>query len=49
MGISYKEELDEIISVAIREFKNKTKKVRSFESNILEGFNGSKGVKGLKK
>ena len=49
MGISYKEELDEIISTAIREFKNKTKKVRSFESNILEGFNGSKGVKGLKK
>ena len=49
MGISYKEELDEIISVAIREYKNKSKKVRSFESNILEGFNGSKGVKGLKK
>ncbi len=49
MGISYKEELDEIINVAIKEYKNKTKKVRSFDSNILEGFNGSKGVKGLKK
>ncbi len=49
MGVSYKEELDEIISIAIKEYKNKTKKVRSFDSNILEGFNGSKGVKGLKK
>ena len=49
LGMSYKEELDEIISVAIKEYKNKLKKTRSFESNILEGFNGSKGVKGLKK
>ncbi len=49
IGMSYKEELDEIISIAIKEYKNKTKKVRSFDSNILEGFNGSKGVKGLKK
>ena len=48
-GMSYKEELDEIIQIAIREYKNKLKKTRSFDSNILEGFNGSKGVKGLKK
>ncbi len=45
-GISYKEELNEIISIAIKEFKNKEKKTTSFESNILEGFSGSKGVKG---
>lgn len=49
VGVSYKEELDEIISIAIKEYKNREKKVRSFDSNILEGFNGSKGVKGLKK
>ena len=48
-GVSYKEELDEIISIAIKEYKNKQKKTTSFDSNILEGFNGSKGSKGLKK
>ena len=48
-NLSYKDELDEIINIAIREYKNRDKKTRSFESNILEGFNGSKGVKGLKK
>ena len=48
-GVSYKEELDEIISIAIKEYKNKEKKTTSFDSNILEGFNGSKGTKGLKK
>ena len=47
-GISYKEMLDEIITLAIKEYKNKNKKVKSFESNILKGFNGSKGSKGLK-
>lgn len=45
-GMSYKEELDEIISIAIKEYKNKEKKTRSFDSNILEGYNGSKGLKG---
>ena len=48
-NLKYKDLLDEMISIAIREYKNKTKKTRSFESNILSGFNGSKGVKGLKK
>ena len=47
-GLKYRELLDEIINIAIREYKNKSKKVRSFNSNILEGFNGSKGSKGLK-
>ena len=41
--------LDEIITLAIKDYKNKAKKVTSFESNILNGFNGSKGVKGIKK
>lgn len=47
-GLSYSELLDEMISIAIKEYKNKQKKVMSFDSNILEGFNGSKGCKGLK-
>ncbi|MBR4178188.1 MAG: D-alanine--D-alanine ligase [Bacilli bacterium] len=48
-GLKYKELLDEMINTAIKEYKNKTKKIKSFESNILSGFNGSKGVKGIKK
>ena len=47
-GLKYSELLDEMISIAIKEYKNKQKKTMSFESNILEGFNGSKGCKGLK-
>ena len=48
-GLKYKDLLEEMINIAIREYKNKSKKVKSFETNILEGFNGSKGTKGLKK
>ena len=47
-GLKYKDLLDEIINTAIREYKNNSKKINSFESNILEGFNGSKGSKGTK-
>ena len=47
-GMPYRELLDEMINIAIKEYKNKSKKIRSFESNILSGFNGSKGSKGLK-
>lgn len=48
-GLNYSELLDEMISIAIKEYKNKQKKVMSFETNILACFNGSKGTKGLKK
>lgn len=48
-GVKYADLLDEMISIAIKEYKNKNKKVRSFNSNILEGFNGTKGLKGAKK
>lgn len=44
----YDELLDDMISVAVKRFKNKLKKTSTFESNILEGFNGTKGVKGMK-
>lgn len=46
--VEYKDLLDEMISIAIKEYKNKKKKTMSFESNILAGFSGSKGTKGLK-
>ena len=48
-NLKYKDLLDEMINIAIHEYKNKAKKTRSFESNILSGYNGSKGLKGLKK
>jgi D-alanine-D-alanine ligase len=49
-GLSYKELLNEMINACIKEYKNRSRKTRSFESNILENFNGSKGCKGgLKK
>jgi len=47
-GLEYKDMLDEIITLAIKDYKNKQKKIKSFDSNILSGFNGSKGTKGLK-
>lgn len=47
-GMKYSELLDEMIQIAIKEYKNKSKKTKVFESNILKGFSGSKGSKGLK-
>ena len=47
-NLPYKELLDEMIQIAVKEYKNKSKKLRSFDTNIFEGFNGSKGTKGLK-
>ena len=47
-GLKYKDLLDEMINIAIKEYKNKSRKVRSFETNILNGYNGTKGTKGLK-
>ena len=47
-GLKYKDLLEEMINISIREYKNKSKKVNSFDSNILEGFNGLKGSKGIK-
>ncbi len=47
----YPELLDEIITLGIREYKNKSSKVHSFDTNILSNFatSGAKGVKGIKK
>ena len=48
IGKEYKTLLDDMITLAIKDYKNKAKKVSSFESNILSNFNGSKGLKGMK-
>lgn len=45
-GKTYTELLDELISLAIRQYKNKNKKTFTFETNILSNYNGVKGMKG---
>jgi len=47
-GKKYSELLDDMINIAIKNYKKKISKVHSFESNILQGFAGTKGAKGLK-
>lgn len=42
-GKEYSKLLDEIISLAIRTYKRKKRKVFSFDTNILSNFNGTKG------
>ena len=38
--------LDEMINIAIKQYKKDQSKIKSFNSNILSGFNGLKGAKG---
>ena len=38
--------LDEMINIAIKDYKKDQNKTRSFDTNILSGFNGLKGSKG---
>jgi len=47
-GKKYKELLDDMITIAIKNYKNKSKKVYSFDTNVLSNFGGTKGLKGLK-
>ena len=47
-GKKYEDLLDEMITLSIKDYKNRSKKVYSFESNILSNF-GVKGLKGIKK
>jgi len=44
-GVEYKDLLNRIIECGIKRFQDKSKKLSSFESNVLEGFSGSKGLK----
>ncbi len=48
IGKKYSELLDDMINTAIKDYKNRTNKIHSFESNILRGFSGSKGLKNTK-
>lgn len=45
-GKPYKELLDDMINIAIKDYKNRNSKTYSFESNILSNCNGLKGTKG---
>jgi len=45
---NYTELLDEMITIAIKNYKVKSKKTITFDTNILSNFGGTKGVKGLK-
>ena len=47
-GFTLIELLDDLITIGIKNYKNKEKKTTTFETNILSSFNGVKGVKGLK-
>ncbi len=51
VGKDYSELLDEMITTSIKDYKNRSRKVYSFESNILSnyGIKGLKGMKGIKK
>jgi D-alanine-D-alanine ligase len=46
IGKSYTTLLDDLISLAIKDYKRKTKMIYSFETNILQNYNGLKGAKG---
>ena len=47
-GKKYEELLDDMITISIKDYKNRSKKIYSFESNILSNL-GIKGLKGIKK
>ena len=47
-GKNYKTLLDDLITLAIKDYKNKRKKVYSFDTNILQNVNGFKSGKGMK-
>lgn len=44
-NLPYPKLLEEIITIAIKEYKNQKKKIVSFDNNILANFNGTKGLK----
>ena len=48
IGKDYSELLDDMVNIAIKDYKKRVNKTHSFETNILQGFAGSKGIKGLK-
>lgn len=52
IGKDYSELLDDMINIGVKDYKKRTAKVHTFDTNILKGFSemgGSKGMKGAKK
>lgn len=51
VGKPYSELLDDLITKAIKNYKNESNKISSFETNILSmaGLKGTKGLKGIKR
>lgn len=47
-GKDYANLLDDLINIAVKDYKKRKNKVYSFKTNILESFSGLKGVKGMK-
>ncbi len=48
-GKKYMELLDDLLTLAIKDYKEKRRKIYSFDTNILSGYvMGSKGLKGVK-
>ena len=47
-GKKYSVLLDEAITIAIKDYKKRSKKTNSFDTNVLSNFSGAKGIKGLK-
>ncbi len=45
IGKPYSELLDDLITLGIKDYKKRSKKTYHFDTNILENFNGTKGVK----
>lgn len=48
IGKKYPLLLDDMISLAIKEYKRKNQKTSTFDTNVLSNFDGIKGTKGLK-
>ncbi len=48
IGKHYTELLDDMINIAIKDYKKRESKTHSFDTNILQGFVAQGGIKGLK-
>ena len=46
--INFSSLLDDMIQIGIKDYKKRTSKTHSFDSNILQGFAANNGVKGMK-
>ena len=48
-NLEYRELLDEILNIAVKDYKDKQNKIHSFDTNILSGYAKNVGIKGVKK